>query len=76
MTNETARMLLQTIADTSALTFDAQLKLTALEIALKEYEPNLLARYQKEVERLRQRPPYEVNLAGYGALQERLVRDQ
>lgn len=76
MTNETARLLLQTIADASQLTFDANLKLMALETALKEYEPNLFARYQKEVERLRQNPPIAVNPQGYAILQQRLVLDQ
>jgi hypothetical protein len=76
MKKETATALLQMITDATALTFDAQLKLKALEAALKQYEPNLFACYQKEVEQQRKNPPYAVNLAALEVLQEKLFQDQ
>jgi hypothetical protein len=71
---EPARQLLQTIANALATAFDAQHKIKALEEALKKCEPNLFAHYQKEVEFLRQKPPFEVNHAAFAALLEKLVQ--
>jgi hypothetical protein len=76
MQHDTARMLLQVIADIQTLTFDAQHKLLALENTLKEYEPNLYARYQKELEGVRNQPPFAVNPVGFSALLESLVQDR
>jgi len=73
MTNETAKALLQTTADIAAVTYNAQMRITALETVLND--PALFASYQKEVGSLRRSPPYEVNLAGYAALQPRLVQE-
>lgn len=76
MQKDTARTLLQTIADTTSYNFDVQHKLIALEKVLEEYEPEIFNAYNKELQAIRKQPPFSVNPDLFSSLQKRLAEDR
>jgi len=69
---ETAKRLIETLGSIAGIALDNRNKLTALEQAIKKYEPNLFQSYVKNLDEVRQNPQTVVSLEGFSKLQEML----
>jgi hypothetical protein len=71
---ETAKALVEALANCLNIAIDNRNKIAALELAIQKYEPNLFQAYVKILEEVRQNPPTSISLAGFANLQEKLVQ--
>jgi hypothetical protein len=74
MQTETAKALIEALANNLVIAIDNRNKLTALEALLQEREPELFERYSKILEKVRQNPPTSVSIEGFARLQEKLAQ--
>lgn len=72
---ETAKMLMDTIANALNLAIENQNKPLALEKTLKDRNPELFREYAKNLENVRKNPPTSLNVLGFANLQSKLVQD-
>jgi hypothetical protein len=70
----TAQSLLATIANGIRLTFDAHIKIVALEKTLQERQPEIYKAYLETLEDVKRKPPFEFDLGALAMLQEKLVQ--
>lgn len=72
---DTAKMLLETIANALNIAVDSQNKLLAFEKTLKDRDLALFQEYEKNLEIVRQNPPTVILPLGFANLQSKLVQD-
>ena len=75
MQAETAKALVEALANNLGIAIDNRNKITALELALQKYEPDLFQSYVKSLDEVRQNPPTSISLLGFSNLQAKLVQD-
>jgi predicted nucleic-acid-binding protein len=72
---ETAKALIDTIANTMGMAIDCQNKLRALETALAKRDKALFEDYLKALDAVRRNPQTVLLLEGFARLQEKLVQN-
>lgn len=76
MQAETARILIQTLAESMNAAFAAHSKLTALEKVLRKHNLALYEEYQEVLAETMQNPPFVANPVAFANLQSKLAQDQ
>jgi hypothetical protein len=72
---DTARMLVQAIANSLEIAIDSRNRLTAFENLLKKHRPDLFQEYQDELNDVRRSPPTQISVEGFGRLQALLLQE-
>jgi hypothetical protein len=75
MKTETARMLVETIANSLNIAIDNRNRLTALEKIFHDQDPVLFQKYMNLLDAVRQNPPTVISPAGFATLQSKLAQD-
>jgi hypothetical protein len=75
MTSDAAKKLVDSLTASLTLAIDCKNKLTAFELALQKYEPNVYASYTKMLEGVRQNQQSLLPLSALAELQQALLRD-
>lgn len=75
MQTETAKALIEAIANGLAIAIDNRNKLIAFEKLLEDHRPDLFQEYQDLLSKVRRNPPTEISVLGFERLQQLLVRD-
>jgi hypothetical protein len=75
MKQETAKILLETIATALTVALESKSKLLALEKTLKDHNPTLFEAYSKNLEIVLRNPPIAIWPSGFANLQAKLVQE-
>jgi hypothetical protein len=74
MTNEAAKALIETLANTLSIAIDNRNKLTALERTLEVNQPDLHEKYLANLKTVLRNPPTSMSIEGFARLQEKLIQ--
>ena len=72
MKEETARLLVNSLAEALKLAADSQLRLAAFERVLGDHNPSVTAAWRKEIETLRKQRASDPNVEALNTLLEQL----
>jgi len=76
---ETAKALVQAIADATGIAAENRSRITALENLIAkhryDFEGDLFQEYENELALLKRNPPIQLSVLGFGRLQELLAQD-
>jgi hypothetical protein len=75
MQSETAKMLVESIANNLGIAIDNRNKIRAFEIVLEKHSPALFQEYLETLEEVREHPPTSISLGGFSNLQSKLVQE-
>ena len=75
MQAETARMLVDAIANALGIAIDNRNKITALEAVFQKRDPSLFQEYVATLDAVRRNPPTVLSELGFANLQSKLVQE-